>query len=52
VLVPELAPADVVVMDNLPAHKVSGVREAIETAGAILLYLPPYSPDLTRSSAP
>jgi hypothetical protein len=40
VLVPELAPADVVVMDNLPAHKVSGVREAIETAGAILLYLP------------
>jgi len=41
VLVPELAPADVVVMDNLPAHKVSGVREAIETAGAILLYLPP-----------
>lgn len=45
VLVPELAPADVVVMDNLPAHKVSGVREAIETAGAILLYLPPYSPD-------
>ncbi len=45
VLVPELAPADVVVMDNLPAHKVSGVRQAIETAGAILLYLPPYSPD-------
>ena len=34
-----------VVMDNLPAHKVSGVREKIETAGAILLYLPPYSPD-------
>jgi hypothetical protein len=32
-------------MDNLPTHKVSGVREAIETAGAILLYLPPYSPD-------
>jgi transposase len=45
VLVPELTPADVVSMDNLPAHKVSGVREAIETAGAILLYLPPYSPD-------
>jgi transposase len=36
VLVPELAPADVVVMDNLPAHKVSGVREAIETAGPAL----------------
>ena len=37
---------DVVVMDNLPAHKVAGVREAIEAAGARLLYLPPYSPDL------
>jgi transposase len=46
VLVPELAPGDVVVMDNLPAHRVSGVREAIEAAGATLLYLPPYSPDL------
>jgi transposase len=33
-------------MDNLPSHKVSGVREAIEAAGAALLYLPPYSPDL------
>ena len=32
-------------MDNLPAHKVAGIREAIETAGARLLYLPPYSPD-------
>jgi transposase len=45
VLVPELAPGDVVVMDNLPAHRVSGVREAIEAVGATLLYLPPYSPD-------
>lgn len=45
VLVPSLAPGDVVVMDNLPAHKVAGVREAIEAAGARLLYLPPYSPD-------
>jgi transposase len=45
VLVPELGPGDIVVMDNLPAHKVSGVREAIESAGARLLYLPPYSPD-------
>lgn len=45
VLVPELTPGDVVIMDNLPAHKVSGIREAIETAGARLLYLPPYSPD-------
>jgi transposase len=46
VLVPELTPGDVVIMDNLPAHKVSGVRQAIEAAGAMLLYLPPYSPDL------
>jgi transposase len=45
VLVPELTPGDIVVMDNLPAHKVSGVRDAIEAAGARLLYLPPYSPD-------
>ena len=45
VLVPELTPGDIVVMDNLPAHKVSGVRHAIEGAGASLLYLPPYSPD-------
>ena len=45
VLVPELKPGDIVVMDNLPAHKVSGVRDAIEAAGARLLYLPPYSPD-------
>ena len=45
VLVPELKPGDIVVMDNLPAHKVSGVREAIDAAGARLLYLPPYSPD-------
>ena len=33
-------------MDNLPAHKVSGIRQAIEAQGAKLLYLPPYSPDL------
>lgn len=45
VLVPELEAGDVVVMDNLPAHKVAGVRKAIEAAGAHLLYLPPYSPD-------
>jgi transposase len=45
VLVPELALGDVVVMDNLPAHRVGGVRQAIEAAGARLLYLPPYSPD-------
>jgi transposase len=45
VLVPELSKGDVVVMDNLPAHKVTGVRTAIEGAGARLIYLPPYSPD-------
>jgi transposase len=45
-LVPALQPGDVVVMDNLPAHKVAGVRQAIEACGAVLLYLPPYSPDL------
>jgi transposase len=43
-LVPELRPGDIVIMD-LPAHKVHGVRQAIETAGASLRYLPPYSPD-------
>jgi transposase len=40
-----LRPGDLVVMDNLPAHKVAGVKEAIEACGAKLLYLPPYSPD-------
>ena len=45
-LVPTLRPGDVAIMDNLPAHKVAGVRQAIERAGARLLYLPPYSPDL------
>jgi transposase len=47
VLVPELAPGDTVIMDNLPAHKVRGVRDAIEAAGAKLIYLPPYSPDFS-----
>jgi len=45
-LVPALAPGDVVVLDNLAAHKVDGVRQAIAATGASLLYLPPYSPDL------
>ncbi len=40
---PTLTPGDIVVLDNLSAHKVPGVREAIEAA--MLLYLPPYSPD-------
>jgi transposase len=45
-LVPTLNPGDIVVMDNLPAHKQPGVRAAIEARGAELRYLPPYSPDL------
>jgi transposase len=44
--VPTLTEGDIVVMDNLKPHKAAGVREAIEAAGAKLLYLPPYSPDL------
>lgn len=46
VLCPQLRPGDLVVMDNLSSHKVKGVRERIEAAGAELLYLPPYSPDM------
>jgi transposase len=45
ILVPELRPGDVVVMDNLGSHKRAGVRRAIEAVGASLLYLPPYSPE-------
>ncbi len=45
VLVPTLTPGDIVVMDNLPAHKSAGVRNAIEAAGGTLGHLPPYSPD-------
>ncbi len=45
VLVPELREGDIVIMDNLAPHKSAGVREAIEAAGALALYLPPYSPD-------
>jgi transposase len=45
-LAPALRHGDVLVMDNLPSHKVAGVREAVEARGAALLYLPPYSPDL------
>jgi transposase len=44
-LAPQLKSGDIVVMDNLPSHKVSGVVEAIRSAGAELVYLPPYSPD-------
>lgn len=45
-LAPTLVAGDIVIMDNLPSHKVAGVRETIEAAGAKLIYLPPYSPDL------
>ena len=45
-LAPALRPGDIVIMDNLAAHKVDGIRQAIEARGATLLYLPPYSPDL------
>ena len=45
VLCPRLRPGQVVILDNLSAHKVAGVREQIEAAGARLFYLPPYSPD-------
>ena len=44
-LVPRLEAGDLVIMDNLATHKIRGVREALEAAGARLLYLPPYSPD-------
>jgi transposase len=47
VLCPTLEKGDIVVMDNLGAHKVIGIREAIEGRGANLIYLPPYSPDLS-----
>ena len=45
VLVPDLSPGDIVIMDNLSSHKAPASREAIEAAGATLLFLPPYSPD-------
>jgi transposase len=44
-LAPTLIPGDIVIMDNLPAHKLAGVRQAIERAGAELRFLPAYSPD-------
>jgi transposase len=45
-LAPALRPGDILILDNLPAHKVTGIREAVEAVGAQLQYLPPYSPDL------
>jgi hypothetical protein len=49
-LVPALRPGDAVVLDNLPAYKISGIRARIEAAGARLLYLPAFSPTSTRSN--
>jgi transposase len=51
-LAPTLKRNDIVVIDDLPAHKVPGVREAIEARGAILRYLPQYSPDLNPIEMP
>ena len=51
-LVPTLKRGDIVAMDNLPVHKVAGVAEAIEAAGATPRYLPPYSPDLPICAGP
>jgi transposase len=45
-LIPTLAKGDIVVTDNLPTHRIASVRQLLEAAGIILLYLPPYSPDL------
>jgi len=45
-LCPTLRPGDIVILDNLSTHKVAGVKQAIAAAGAALIYLPPYSPDL------
>lgn len=46
VLAPTLQPGDIVILDNLAAHKIEGARAAVEAVGARLLFLPPYSPDL------
>lgn len=45
-LIPTLHKGDIVVMDNMRSHHVKGVEEVLRAAGMILLYLPPYSPDL------
>jgi transposase len=50
-LVPTLERDDIVIMDNVPSHKVAGVEAAIEAAGTTLRYLPPYSPDLNPIEA-
>jgi transposase len=50
-LAPTLRPGEVVILDNLATHKIGGIREALEAAGARLLYLPPYSPDFNPIEA-
>jgi len=45
-LAPSLKPGDIVIMDNLSSHKVSGIIQTIEAVGASVMFLPPYSPDL------
>ena len=45
VLVPVLKPGDIVVLDNLPAHKPVAIREAVEAGNAVMMFLPPYNPD-------
>lgn len=52
VLFPTLSESDIVVMDNLPAHKAAGIRAAIEAVGATLMFLPPYRPDFNQSRTP
>ncbi len=52
VLIPTVSAGDIVVMDNLPAHKAICVRQAIEAAGARLMFLPPHSPDFNPSKRP
>ncbi|MDW8315613.1 MAG: transposase [Rhodovarius sp.] len=51
-LAPSLRPGDTVMLDTLGSHRVRGVREAIKAAGARLLYLPPYSPELNPIGQP
>ena len=46
ILLPTLKRGDIVVFDNLSSHKVAGVKEAVASVGAMVLYLPPYSPDM------
>jgi putative transposase len=44
-LIPEMQSGSIVIIDNLPAHKIAGIRQCLEDAGMHLVYLPPYSPD-------